>query len=107
MTAGAIPPATSAGPATGRLERTFAALASAGLGKEVTEGLIREFMEANPDITVEGVGVPSNEILSRVQADIGFVFCSREPGDGIVFGQVHRRDRGGEFSRRRLPPRHR
>lgn len=45
-------------------------LASAGLGKEVTEGLIREFMEANPDITVEGIGVPSNEILSRVQADI-------------------------------------
>jgi len=30
VTAGAIPPATSAGPATGRLERTFAALASAG-----------------------------------------------------------------------------
>lgn len=45
-------------------------LASAGLGNDTTMGLIKEFMAANPLIKVEPVGVPSNEILSRVQADI-------------------------------------
>ena len=45
-------------------------LASAGLGKETTEGLIADFMAENPLIKVEPVAAPSNEILSRVQADI-------------------------------------
>ncbi|MBF9235259.1 ABC transporter substrate-binding protein [Microvirga alba] len=45
-------------------------LASASAGADATRDLLREFMEANPNITVKGVPVPSNEILSRVQADI-------------------------------------
>jgi multiple sugar transport system substrate-binding protein len=35
-----------------------------------TEKLIAEFMAANPNITVEGVPVPGNEMTARVQADI-------------------------------------
>lgn len=35
-----------------------------------TEKLIAEFMEANPNITVEGVPVPAAEMTARVQADI-------------------------------------
>jgi multiple sugar transport system substrate-binding protein len=45
-------------------------LASAGIGKDATEKLIAEFMEANPMVTVEAIAAPSNEILSRVQADM-------------------------------------
>lgn len=45
-------------------------LASAGLGREATLGLIEEFMRRNPLVTVEPVAAPSNEILSRVQADM-------------------------------------
>ena len=45
-------------------------LASAGLGKDTTEGLIADFMAENPMVKVEAVAAPSNEILSRVQADI-------------------------------------
>ncbi|WP_226576175.1 ABC transporter substrate-binding protein [Acuticoccus sediminis] len=45
-------------------------LASAGLGKETTLGLVNDFMAENPLVTVEPVAAPSNEILSRVQADI-------------------------------------
>ncbi|MFI5012665.1 MAG: ABC transporter substrate-binding protein [Hyphomicrobiales bacterium] len=45
-------------------------LAYAGLGAEATRGLIAEFMAANPDIKVEGVAVPANQINQRVQADI-------------------------------------
>lgn len=45
-------------------------LASAGIGREATLELIAAFEAANPMVKVEPIGVPSNEILSRVQADI-------------------------------------
>ena len=45
-------------------------LASAGIGREATLELIAAFEAANPDIKVEPIGAPSNEILSRVQADM-------------------------------------
>ena len=45
-------------------------LASAGVGKDTTLDLVNDFMAANPLITVEPIAAPSNEILSRVQADI-------------------------------------
>ncbi|WP_158971581.1 ABC transporter substrate-binding protein [Chachezhania sediminis] len=45
-------------------------LASAGLNNDTTMGLINDFMAENPLIKVEPIGAPSNEILSRVQADI-------------------------------------
>jgi multiple sugar transport system substrate-binding protein len=45
-------------------------LATAGIGREATLELIAAFEEANPNITVEPVGAPSNEVLSRVQADM-------------------------------------
>ena len=45
-------------------------LASAGLGREGTLEMLSTFAEANPNITVEGVPVPSSEVMSRVQADV-------------------------------------
>jgi multiple sugar transport system substrate-binding protein len=45
-------------------------LAMAGLGGDATRELIAEFMAANPNVTVEGVGVPPSLINARVQADI-------------------------------------
>lgn len=45
-------------------------LASAGLGRDATLELIAAFEKANPMIKVEPIGVPSNEVLSRVQADM-------------------------------------
>jgi multiple sugar transport system substrate-binding protein len=45
-------------------------LASAGIGAEGTKQLIAEFEAANPNISVEGVPAPSNEILARLQADV-------------------------------------
>lgn len=45
-------------------------LASAGIGKDGTEQLIKEFMEKFPNIEVEGVGASSAEILARTQADV-------------------------------------
>lgn len=45
-------------------------LASAGLGGEATRKLIAEFMEANPNIIVEGVAVGSQDMASRLQADM-------------------------------------
>lgn len=45
-------------------------LASAGIGRDATLELIAAFEAANPDIKVEPIGAPSNEILSRVQADM-------------------------------------
>ena len=45
-------------------------LASAGLGREATLELIANFEAKHPNIKVEGIAAPSNEILSRVQADI-------------------------------------
>tara|TARA_Y100000815_G_C13311767_1_gene488805 strand:- start:33 stop:1295 length:1263 start_codon:yes stop_codon:yes gene_type:complete len=45
-------------------------LATAGQRNDATMEMINKFMEENPLITVEPVGAPSNEILSRVQADI-------------------------------------
>lgn len=45
-------------------------LASAGIGREATLELIAAFEKANPMIKVEPIGAPSNEVLSRVQADM-------------------------------------
>ena len=45
-------------------------LATAGIGREATLELIAAFEKANPMIKVEPVGAPSNEVLSRVQADM-------------------------------------
>jgi multiple sugar transport system substrate-binding protein len=45
-------------------------LATAGLGAQATRDLIRGFMQANPHIRVEGVGVTSTQILARTQADV-------------------------------------
>lgn len=45
-------------------------LATAGIGREATLELIEAFEKANPLIKVEPIGAPSNEVLSRVQADM-------------------------------------
>lgn len=45
-------------------------LASAGIGAEGTQQLIDEFMALYPNITIDGVGVPSPDMMSRTQADI-------------------------------------
>jgi len=45
-------------------------LATAGQRNDATMEMLNKFMEENPLITVEAIGAPSNEILSRVQADI-------------------------------------
>ena len=45
-------------------------LASAGAGADATRELIAAFEEQNPNITVEAIGVPSNEIITRIQADM-------------------------------------
>jgi len=45
-------------------------LATAGIGREATLELIAAFEKANPLIKVEPIGAPSNEVLSRVQADM-------------------------------------
>lgn len=45
-------------------------LASAGLGREGTLEMIAAFEAANPMIKVEGVGVPWQELIGRVQADV-------------------------------------
>jgi multiple sugar transport system substrate-binding protein len=44
-------------------------LASAGLGADATRKLIAEFMAANPNVTVEGIGYSSAD-ASRIQADL-------------------------------------
>lgn len=45
-------------------------LATASAGADATRELIAEFEGANPNITIETVGVPSNEIVTRLQADM-------------------------------------
>jgi len=45
-------------------------LAGTGIGAEGTQQLIDEFMELYPNITIDGIGVPSPEMMSRTQADI-------------------------------------
>ena len=45
-------------------------LATASAGADATRELIAEFEKQNPDIKVETVGVPSNEIITRLQADM-------------------------------------
>ncbi len=45
-------------------------LASAGAGADATRELIAAFEEQNPNVTVEAIGVPSNEIITRIQADM-------------------------------------
>ncbi|TDW34126.1 MULTISPECIES: extracellular solute-binding protein [Rhizobium] len=45
-------------------------LASAGIGSEATKELIAGFEKKFPNVKVETVAVPPNEIINRVQADI-------------------------------------
>jgi multiple sugar transport system substrate-binding protein len=45
-------------------------LATASAGADATREMIAKFEEENPLITVETVGVPSNEIITRLQADM-------------------------------------
>ncbi|MDL2398294.1 ABC transporter substrate-binding protein [Rhizobium mayense] len=45
-------------------------LASASAGADATKELLAVFKQKFPNITVETIAVPSNEIMSRVQADI-------------------------------------
>jgi multiple sugar transport system substrate-binding protein len=45
-------------------------LGSAGISAEGTLNLIAAFEEQHPNIKVEGIGVPGEEITSRVQADL-------------------------------------
>lgn len=45
-------------------------LASASAGADATRALIAEFEAANPNVKVQTVAVPSNEILTRMQADL-------------------------------------
>jgi multiple sugar transport system substrate-binding protein len=45
-------------------------LATAGIGADATKKLIAEFMAANPNIKVNGVGVPGGEMAGRIQADV-------------------------------------
>ena len=45
-------------------------LASAGIGADGTKKLLDEFMAANPNVTVNGVGVPSQDMGSRILADV-------------------------------------
>ncbi|WP_283193360.1 ABC transporter substrate-binding protein [Rhizobium sp. AN80A] len=45
-------------------------LASAGVGQEATKELIAGFEKKFPNVKVEPIAVPSNEIITRVQADI-------------------------------------
>ncbi|MDR3476278.1 MAG: ABC transporter substrate-binding protein [Devosia sp.] len=54
-------------------------LASAGNGAEATKKLLAEFMAANPNVTVNGVGVGSADFSARIQADI----AARRPIDLI------------------------
>ncbi|WP_342358736.1 ABC transporter substrate-binding protein [Terrarubrum flagellatum] len=54
-------------------------LATAGLGAEATKKLIQEFMDANPNVRVKGVGVGAADITARVQADV----AARRPVDLI------------------------
>lgn len=45
-------------------------LASAGIGADGTKKLIAEFEAANPNIKVNGIGVPAQDMAARIQADI-------------------------------------
>jgi multiple sugar transport system substrate-binding protein len=45
-------------------------LATAGLGADATRKMMREFMELNPKVKVNGVGVNVSGFTGRVQADI-------------------------------------
>ncbi|HWU18325.1 MAG TPA: ABC transporter substrate-binding protein [Devosia sp.] len=45
-------------------------LATASAGADATRELIAEFEAANPTIKIEPIGVPSNEIITRLQADM-------------------------------------
>lgn len=61
-------------------------LASAGLGAEATKKLIQDFMTAHPNIAVEGVAVPSQEMTTRIQADLA---AGRTPDLGqLVFNDL-------------------
>ncbi|WP_339948374.1 ABC transporter substrate-binding protein [uncultured Albimonas sp.] len=45
-------------------------LSSAGNGAEATKRMIAEFMEANPNVTVVGVPVKPQDMMTRIQADM-------------------------------------
>lgn len=51
-------------------------LATASAGADATRELLARFEEENPNITVETIGVPSNEIGTRLQADMA---AGRQP----------------------------
>lgn len=51
-------------------------LATASAGADATRELIAEFEAANPNIKIEPIGVPSNEIITRLQADMA---ASQQP----------------------------
>jgi multiple sugar transport system substrate-binding protein len=51
-------------------------LATASAGADATRELLAKFEEENPNIKVETVGVPSNEIVTRLQADMA---AGRQP----------------------------
>lgn len=109
MTAGAIPPATSAGPATGRLERTFAALASAGRkalipfitagdpSLEATVPVMHALVGAGADV-IE-LGVPFSDPMAdgpTIQRSSERALA-RGAGMAWVLEAVHRfRDRDGD-----------
>jgi multiple sugar transport system substrate-binding protein len=57
-------------------------LATAGLGADATRKLLREFMEANPKVRVNGVGVNVAGFTGRVQADL----AARRQVDVIQLG---------------------
>lgn len=45
-------------------------LGSAGIGAQGTEQMIAEFEALHPNITIDGIGVSSTDIMSRTQADL-------------------------------------
>lgn len=51
-------------------------LATASAGADATRELIAKFEAENPNVTVETVAVPSNEIITRLQADMA---AGRQP----------------------------
>lgn len=57
-------------------------LAMAGNGADATRRLIAEFMEANPNVTVEAIPVSAAEATTRVQADL----AASQPVDLVQMG---------------------
>jgi sn-glycerol 3-phosphate transport system substrate-binding protein len=66
----AMPAAAQTTPAPTTISFYSYNLASAGMGGAATRQLLDEFMAANPAIKVDGVPVPADQMMARVQADI-------------------------------------